>query len=193
MERTTIEGIDLNDPERFVRLEHHEMFTRLRAEDPVHWQTDDLKGGGYWNVVKHADLIEVNRDTSPFSSEIGGTMIMSGQFPIGDDPDVPWTPRGVLMLEMDPPKHTRYRLLVNKGFTPRMIGLIEQASPPRHVIVDNVIERGRPTSSRHRRRAAAAGHRRDHGRAAGGPAQAVRLVEPDDRRRDPEYMDRTTS
>ena len=73
MERTTIEGIDLNDPERFVRLEHHEMFTRLRAEDPVYWQPDDLKGGGYWNVVKHADLIEVNRDTATFSSEIGST------------------------------------------------------------------------------------------------------------------------
>ena len=34
MERTVIEGIDLNDPERFKRLEHHEMFRRLRAEDP---------------------------------------------------------------------------------------------------------------------------------------------------------------
>ena len=81
MERTVIEGIDLNDPERFKRLEHHEMFRRLRAEDPVYWQPDELKGGGYWNVVKHADLIEVNRDTATFSSEVGGTMIMSGQFP----------------------------------------------------------------------------------------------------------------
>ena len=143
MERTTIEGIDLNDPERFVRLEHHEMFTRLRAEDPVYWQPDDLKGGGYWNVVKHADLIEVNRDTATFSSEKGGTMIMSGQFPIGEDPDMPFDTRGVLMLDMDPPKHTRYRLLVNKGFTPRMIGLIEQALRHRAtVIVDNVIEAG---------------------------------------------------
>jgi len=143
MERTTIEGIDLNDPERFVRLEHHEMFTKLRAEDPVHWQDDDLKGGGYWNVVKHADLIEVNRDTATFSSEAGGTMIMSGQYPIGEDPDMPFDTRGSLMLDMDPPKHTRYRLLVNKGFTPRMIGLIEQALRHRAtVIVDNVIESG---------------------------------------------------
>jgi cholest-4-en-3-one 26-monooxygenase len=143
MERTTIEGIDLNDPERFVRLEHHEMFTRLRAEDPVYWQPDDLKGGGYWNVVKHADLIEVNRDTATFSSEIGGTMMMSGQYPIGEDPDMPFDTRGVLMLDMDPPKHTRYRLLVNKGFTPRMIGLIEQALQHRAtLIVDNVIEQG---------------------------------------------------
>ena len=26
------------------------------------------------------------------------------------------------MLNTDPPEHTRYRKLVNKGFTPRMIG-----------------------------------------------------------------------
>ena len=47
------------------------------------------------------------------------------------------------MLLMDPPKHTRYRLLVNKGFTPRMIGLLEQYLRQRSIrIVDNVIERG---------------------------------------------------
>jgi cholest-4-en-3-one 26-monooxygenase len=56
---------------------------------------------------------------------------------------MPFDTRGVLMLDMDPPKHTRYRLLVNKGFTPRMIGLIEQALQHRAtVIVDNVIEKG---------------------------------------------------
>ncbi len=143
MDRTAIEGIDLNDAQRFVRGEHHEMFTKLRAQSPVYWQEDDLKGGGYWNVVKHADLIEVNRDTATFSSEVGGTMIMSGQFPVGEDPDAMMDTRGVLMLDMDPPKHTRYRLLVNKGFTPRMIGLIEQALRHRAtLIVDNVVEAG---------------------------------------------------
>jgi cholest-4-en-3-one 26-monooxygenase len=51
--------------------------------------------------------------------------------------------RGVMMINMDPPKHTRYRLLVNKGFTPRMIGLLEQYLRHRStVIVDHVIERG---------------------------------------------------
>jgi cholest-4-en-3-one 26-monooxygenase len=143
MQRTVIEGIDLNDPMRFKMMEHHEMFRRLRAEAPIYWQVDDLKGGGYWNVVKHEDLIDVNRDTATFSSEIGGTMMMSGQYPIGEDPDMPFDTRGVLMLDMDPPKHTRYRLLVNKGFTPRMIGLIEQALQHRAtLIVDNVIEQG---------------------------------------------------
>ena len=48
-----------------------------------------------------------------------------------------------MMLYTDPPKHTRYRLLVNKGFTPRMIGLLEQYLTHRAIlIVDNVIERG---------------------------------------------------
>ena len=51
--------------------------------------------------------------------------------------------RGKIMLLTDPPKHTRYRLLVNKGFTPRMVGMIEQHLQYRsELIVDDVIERG---------------------------------------------------
>ena len=30
-----------------------------------------------------------------------------------------------MMIEMDPPQHTRYRRLVNKGFTPRMVSRLE--------------------------------------------------------------------
>jgi cholest-4-en-3-one 26-monooxygenase len=134
----TLEGIDLLDPEVFIRGDHHEMFRRLRAEDPVYWHDDEF--GGFWNVVKHQDLIDVNRDTATYSSEVGGTQIFGGFDEPGENI---MDPRGVLMLEMDPPKHTRYRLLVNKGFTPRMIGLIEQALQFRaQSIVDNVIESG---------------------------------------------------
>jgi cholest-4-en-3-one 26-monooxygenase len=62
---------------------------------------------------------------------------------MGMDVEEANTTRGVIMLEMDPPKHTRYRLLVNKGFTPRMIGLLEQALRTRAThIVDQVIEAG---------------------------------------------------
>jgi len=51
--------------------------------------------------------------------------------------------RGLMMLYTDPPRHTRYRRLVSKGFTPRMIGLLEQYLRNRsRLIVDNVIERG---------------------------------------------------
>jgi cholest-4-en-3-one 26-monooxygenase len=135
-------GVDLFDLDRFVRQEHHEMFRRLRAEEPVSWH--DVDGGqGFWSFVNHADVVAINRDSQLFSSELGGVSIYdpgeqeerAGQ--AGPDP------RGLMMLYTDPPKHTRYRLLVNKGFTPRMIGLIEQYLRHRAVlIVDNVIERG---------------------------------------------------
>ena len=50
---------------------------------------------------------------------------------------------GKLVGITPPPRHTRYRLLVNKGFTPRMIGLIETHLAYRaELIVDQVIERG---------------------------------------------------
>ncbi len=71
-------------------------------------------------ITRHDDLLEVNRDTEVFSSTPAA---------LRSSPDLR-RPAGAvqrdsIMLDMDPPKHTRYRLLVNKGFTPRMIGLLE--------------------------------------------------------------------
>jgi len=128
--------IDLLDMDRFQRLEHHEMFRRLRAEQPVSWH--DVPGGqGFWSFVKHADVVEINRDAERFSSERAGVTLQDPEDIGGFDM------RGVMMLETDPPRHTRYRLLVNKGFTPRMIGVLEQYLRNRAtLIVDNVIERG---------------------------------------------------
>ncbi len=129
--------IDLLDPDRFQRGEHHEMFTQLRAEGPIHWH-EHPDGNGFWSVVKHAEVSEINRDPERFSSEAKGVTI--------DDTEASEEgvdQRGVNMLYTDPPKHTRYRRLVSKGFTPRMIGLLEQYLTHRSIlIVDNVIERG---------------------------------------------------
>jgi len=128
--------IDLLDMDRFQRLEHHDMFRKLRAENPVSWH--EMPGqDGFWSLVKHKDVVEVNRDAERFSSERGGTTLFDNRGEDGFDM------RGVMMLETDPPRHTRYRLLVNKGFTPRMIGVLEQYLRNRAtLIVDNVIERG---------------------------------------------------
>lgn len=114
------------------------MFTTLRREDPVHW-TDEPEGPGFWSITKHADLVAVNRDTEGFSSEVGGVNIAELNVV-----DSAFDMRGQMMLMTDPPRHTRYRLLVNKGFTPRMIGLIESHLRYRaELIVDGVIETGR--------------------------------------------------
>ncbi len=133
--------IDLLDADRFVRMEHHEMFTTLRREAPVFWH-EDGRGGGFWNLSRHRDIRDVNRDPELFSSELGGISIFDADDREHDE-EGHHDQRGLNMLYTDPPKHTRYRRLVNKGFTPRMIGLLEQYLEHRStVIVDNVIDRG---------------------------------------------------
>ena len=131
-----IADVKLLDPDRFQRQEHHAMFEVLRREDPVYW-TEEADGGGFWSITKHADLQLINRDAEGFSSEANGVNIPEL------DANAAFDMRGQMMLMTDPPKHTRYRLLVNKGFTPRMINLIEDHLRYRaELIVDSVIERG---------------------------------------------------
>ena len=128
---------DITDPELFQRLDHHAAFAQLRSEDPVHW-TEEADGPGFWSITKHADLQLINRDAEGFSSEAQGVNLIE---PANMDPT--YDMRGKIMLMTDPPRHTRLRLLVNKGFTPRMINLIEQHLRYRtELIVDAVIERG---------------------------------------------------
>ncbi len=132
-------GIDLTDLDAFQRGEHHEMFRRLRAEEPVAWH-DLPDGKGFWNVVTHPDVTLVNRDSALFSSEKENVV---GFYNPDELPEQGGDLRGVMLLVTDPPKHTRYRKLVNKGFTPRMIGLLEQYLSHRTTrIIDEVIEGG---------------------------------------------------
>ncbi len=132
-----LEDVDLMDLDAFVRGEHHEMFKVLREQAPVSFHPEP-DGPGFWAITKHADLQMVNRDTATFSSELGGTQ----RFDVASvDPE--FDTRGIMLVDTDPPKHTRLRRLVNKGFTPRMIGLLEQHLRYRaELIVDAVIEKG---------------------------------------------------
>jgi cholest-4-en-3-one 26-monooxygenase len=132
-------GIDLTDLDAFQRGEHHEMFRRLRAEEPVAWH-ELPNAKGFWNVVTHPDVTLVNRDSALYSSEAQDVVGFYNHDELAANAgDL----RGVMLLVTDPPKHTRYRKLVNKGFTPRMINLLEQYLTHRStLIVDEVIERG---------------------------------------------------
>lgn len=129
-----LSDVDLLDPDVFKAGRHHEMFEVLRREAPVYFHPEP-DGAGFWCITRHADLITVNRDYEVFSSAEHGISI--------PDIDDGFEMVREMMLYMDPPRHTRYRLLVNKGFTPRMIGLIEEGLRTKaRLIVDNVIERG---------------------------------------------------
>ncbi|MEY2452001.1 MAG: cholest-4-en-3-one 26-monooxygenase [Acidimicrobiaceae bacterium] len=115
--------IDLLDRDRFTQDIPHDWFTWLRNNAPV-FKHDEPDGPGFWVISKHADVITCNRDAATFSSSAAaGGVVGLEQREISEMEAA--QAEGNLMLFMDPPDHTRYRKLVNRGFTPRMIGELE--------------------------------------------------------------------
>ncbi len=129
--------IDLCDPGNFVDGVPHGWFARLRHESPVHWHPDpDGFAEGFWAVTRYDDCVGVNRDYERFSSHRAGTLF-------NDFDDDLLAQQRMMMLNMDPPMHTRYRRLVNKGFTPRMIRDLEaRVVASTDAILDAVCESG---------------------------------------------------
>jgi cholest-4-en-3-one 26-monooxygenase len=135
----SLADIDLTNPDAFVAGVPHEWFTRLRREAPVYWhpETGSPSGReGFWAVTGYDDFVIVNREWQTYSS-------MRGAVYMWDIPEEALEQQRMLMLNMDPPLHTRYRLLINKGFTPRMVNALEETMRDRtREILDRVAARG---------------------------------------------------
>jgi len=130
----SLDGIDLLAG-TWGRGAPHDQFDRLRREAPVYWhpEVDDT---GFWAITKHADVRAVSHDHHTFSSELGGTFIPTPE-------EEALAQLRLTILNMDPPKHNRYRRLVSRGFTPRMIqALVEEIEWRAAAVVDTVCEKG---------------------------------------------------
>jgi cytochrome P450 len=109
--------VDLSDPDTYVAGPPHELFAELRRSDPVRWQaTSD--GGGFWAILKHADVEHVAREPVLFSSAEGGVVL--------EDLDPPQLEqmRGML-LAMDPPRHREVRRPLVARLTPKQIAKLD--------------------------------------------------------------------
>jgi cytochrome P450 len=96
-----------------VHEDPYPIYARLRDEAPLYYN-DDLD---FFAVSRHADVVAGFRDTQRLSSSYG----------VSIDPEV-WGPqaeRTTSFLGMDPPRHTRMRALVSRGFTPRRVAELE--------------------------------------------------------------------
>jgi cholest-4-en-3-one 26-monooxygenase len=113
--------INLLDRDRFAQGIPHEWFTHLRSHAPVWFHPEPAPGRGFWVFTKYEDVVAIGRDAKRFSSSQrrGGVVGLEDVEFAAD-----WG-EAELMLYMDPPSHTRHRRLVNRGFTPRMIGMLE--------------------------------------------------------------------
>ncbi len=116
-----LSDIDLLNRDRFIEGIPHEWFTYLRRNAPIYHHPEPA-GPGFWVFSKYDDVVAIGRDAKRFSSDQrrGGVV---GLEEIPNQPE--WSEGGQLMLTMDPPPHTRHRRLVNRGFTPKMIGMLE--------------------------------------------------------------------
>jgi cytochrome P450 len=87
-------------------------YARLRAADPVHW-ADQLNG---WVITRYADVVTVLRSPNTSAERTDAALQR-----VGPEFQSLYKDRAHSMLNADPPRHTRLRLLVNKAFTPRTV------------------------------------------------------------------------
>ncbi len=88
-------------------------YDRLRAQSPIYYGNEDQHGGpgAMWGLLRYADVYGALADHETFSSvQTGGQSSNSMR---------------LVLLNDDPPRHTRFRKLVNKAFTPRRIRELE--------------------------------------------------------------------
>ncbi len=134
-----LSDINLLDRDVFTKGVPHDWFTYLRHNAPI-YKHDEPGGPGFWVITKYRDVYAVGRDPHTYSSDQDRGGVVGLEEPTIQAPD--WG-EAKLMLTMDPPQHTRYRKLVNKGFTPRMINALEPLIRARTVrILEDAIAKG---------------------------------------------------
>jgi cholest-4-en-3-one 26-monooxygenase len=127
--------IDLYDADAYADGVPHDWFAELRRTAPVFRQ--ELEDGRvFWNVTRHADLVAVNRDAATYSSWRATALTTKGVEEMLDE-------QRMMMLNMDPPEHTKLRKIVNKGFTPATIrALQDHLASEAEAIVAAAVEAG---------------------------------------------------
>ena len=133
---TSKPDINLISPETFAATGHPwEQYAWLRKNAPVYWH-DEPNGPGFWAITKYEDVRTISRMPKVFSSYETSVML--------PDPD----PMGLyaqrlMMLNMDPPQHDRFKLLVSRGFTPKNAPLLRpNIEELARDIVDAVLAKG---------------------------------------------------
>jgi cytochrome P450 len=113
------------DPATYVDGVPFDALARLRRGRPVVWVEEVPvlgwpAGPGFWLILRHADVEAVMKQPRLFSSWLGATQIR--------DPATSGALGYVraMMLNMDPPEHSRLRRLLARSFTPRAVAQLEE-------------------------------------------------------------------
>jgi cytochrome P450 len=95
-----------------MQLDPYPAYEHFLAEEPCTYNAER----DFYALFRFEDVWQATLDWETYSSSLGPTLENRGEFP------------GELMsiIGMDPPRHTRLRNLVSRGFTPRRIGQLEK-------------------------------------------------------------------
>jgi cytochrome P450 len=102
---------DPRDPD--LLADPYPLYRRLRDEDPVH-----RSPLGFWVLSRFEDVSHAALDTATYSSAEGLTYEVDEITRLGLKPT---------LVMMDRPRHTTYRRLISRSFTPRRVATLEPA------------------------------------------------------------------
>jgi cholest-4-en-3-one 26-monooxygenase len=137
-------GFDFTDPDLYAQRVPAEELAELRRAAPVWWnpQPRGVAGfddEGYWVVTRHADVVAVSRDNDNYSTWENTAIIRQQHGAARDQIEL----QRFVMLNIDPPQHTKLRGIVSRGFTPRAIASLREALAARaERIMDAALARG---------------------------------------------------
>ncbi|KJR09053.1 steroid C27-monooxygenase [Gordonia sihwensis] len=122
------EGWDFTNPDLLVEGIPVKEFAELRKTAPVWWNAQlpgkggGFHDGGYWAVTKHEHIREISKNADDWSANENGVII---RFEDDMDPEQIEVTK-TLLINHDPPEHTRLRKVVSRAFTPKAVHALEE-------------------------------------------------------------------
>jgi cholest-4-en-3-one 26-monooxygenase len=117
------DGFDFTDPALLEQRVPHQELLELRRTAPVSWVDQprpEAHAGlprGYWAVSRHQDVLAVSKDSSNFSTYENGVIIRFASDMTREQVEL----TRAMVINHDPPDHTRLRSIISRGFTPRAV------------------------------------------------------------------------
>lgn len=115
-ESTPMVQLDLLDPD--FQVDPYPTYAALRAQAPVVQVAPGQGHNGYFALTRFDDIWVAVRDPETFSSASGLTFFPDEIGQLGLPPT---------MVMLDPPRHTRLRGLIGRGFTPKRVAGLEDS------------------------------------------------------------------
>jgi cholest-4-en-3-one 26-monooxygenase len=137
-------GFDFTDPDLYTERVPLAELAELRRSAPVWWKAQQRGSAGFddegfWVVTRHADVKAVSLDSALYSSWENTAIIRLAEGAGPEQIDM----QRLILLNIDPPRHSGLRGIVSRGFTPRAVNGLRAALADRaEAIVRSALDRG---------------------------------------------------